>query len=144
MILPLEQQYASPELCKRLVELGAPTGTSRAYRRSKNYATDPGPWEITYRSGLSWGDTIISDLAGIGRECWPAYSVAELGELLRRKEFQTMPTPWDNGEWKGWQWHEEERGLAFGTVETEADARAELLIYLLTNKLLTFEEPHHA
>ena len=78
-----------------------------------------GEWYVNDRSLFDWGS-----------EWYPAYSVAELGELLPEK------VVWHGyGNYSG-KWH-----LKFGDFEaiseTEADTKALMLIYLIENKLIT-------
>ena len=63
-------------------------------------------------------------------QTFSAFTVAELGEMLPKN----MQFPIPQREGKGWCWRSEE-GNHF--VDTEADARAKMLVYLLENGLLT-------
>lgn len=130
MILPIKQQFASPELCKRLVELGAPAETACRWIIEGDGIT---PYVAI------WDGMVEQWAEGAGYELVPAYSVAELGELLRRRE-QSMPD-WYYGVGRRWGVERDKRDdgdvLFF---DTEADARAGLLIHFLETGQLTFEE----
>lgn len=65
-----------------------------------------------------------------------AFTVAELGEMLKRKKYMLIPVTVE-GEWQG---ADIVNGsyLPLGRMDevTEADARAKMLIYLIENKLI--------
>lgn len=124
MILQHELGFANPDLCRRLWELGVSTETVHVWNREND---DP--------LHLGWSkDNVAGEFGelndGIQYSMYPAYSVAELGELLRARtkhcEAPFSEWPWDDGgiymcpEWTG-----------YATALTEADARAILLLHLL-------------
>lgn len=146
--MQLENQVVSLELAKRLKELGVK-------QESLFYWTsfEPG----SYILAVHIGTTLFSSLLGLslgnrdGEYDISAFTVAELGEMLP----SSMRFPFANGRlraikqhlhiFKGW----DDKGwfinyTAAGTrrletikADTEADARAKMLIYLLENKLIT-------
>jgi hypothetical protein len=87
-------------------------------------------------ANLTWGsDCTISTLPSISEHHISAFTVAELGEMLKegmersfysQKDGWTIEyTPIDTPLLRMWG------------CETEADARAKMLIYLIENKLIT-------
>lgn len=128
MILPLEKQVCSLDLARRLKELGAPQ-ESLFY----HYFNAGKPTGVIVQGYENASDDFRSS------KLVAAYTVAELGELLPTNTwaFLIEKTP-----------REEVRLLMLGGqkldfplhnvfAETEADARAKLLIYLLEQKLIT-------
>lgn len=70
---------------------------------------------------------------------YPAYTVAELGETMKGNPF------WDvefyQATWWGYTWLKNDKGERAGvgtkeSFDTEANARAKMLIYLIENKLI--------
>jgi len=117
--MQIELQVCSLDLAKRLKELGV--------RQESLFWWDTRTDGLVMRGDLQETEDVIhSDFA-----C--AFTVAELGEMLpqevKSRWFSSMKTP------HGWS-------AAYGLHDsshdnnTEADARANLLIYLLENKLL--------
>lgn len=121
--MKLEQQVVSLELAQKLKELGV---KQESYFMWNNF--DREEWLIDLESKLREMSltprvgAIIGDFAS-------AFTVAELGEMLPKNV--QFPTPQREG--KGWCWRNEE-GNHF--VDTEADARAKMLVYLLENGLI--------
>lgn len=129
MILPIEQQFAAPELCKRLMELGAPRDSAMLWLRwidGRGKIVNGQNWELTENDNdwpgtpmplLHIGDDVVEELV-------PAFSVAELGVLLRgyaAPEFNFGKAGfglWDKGE-----------DLYPTPGRTEADARILLVIH---------------
>lgn len=123
--MKLEQQVCSLELAKKLKELGVKQESLFYWYSLIN------SWRIDNKKSNE------SDIS--------AFTVAELGEMLPSQikymgyvyEF-VMTKNWTK---KGWYANYEKlenkvRGMIEG-VDTEADARAKMLIYLLENKLIT-------
>lgn len=129
--MKLELQVVSLKLSKHLKELGVKQESLFWWQ---NYRAINAPWELN--------DKCDSDMPD-GFQC-SAFTVAELGEMLPARislkndrftvEFQTIkfPNKWVSGYWMveglTWQFAKE--------ADTEANARAEVLIYLLENKLI--------
>lgn len=140
--MKLEQQVTSLEISKKLKELGV---------KQESY--------FWHRVDLHGGENkiFIQPTDEISRKCtsseetypalyknYAAFTVAELGEMLpdhihlEAKELKQVLfiAKKDDGKWMvGYSDYETE-----GTppiLDTEADARAKMLIYLLENKLLT-------
>lgn len=120
--MKLENQVVSLELAKKLKELGVKQESLFKY-----IATFPsGEYRISDRyteTDLSYGADVIS-----------AFTVAELGEILpegfRIEKFK------DNY----WCFDKKRRNRMHWEIsETEADARAKCLIYLIENKLINLK-----
>lgn len=128
--MKLEQQVVSLPLAKRLKELGV---------KQESYFV----W-----ADDSTGDRIFMQLAWLAfleseeehakeYECFAAFTVAELGEMLPQyigdglsiSGYLQMSKNSDG-------WHVRYHAMHVFNTETEADARAKMLIYLLENNLL--------
>lgn len=140
----LEDQVCSLELAKLLKELGV--------KQESEYT-----WEHNPQKNLTRLKT--SGVRGCGRcgavingipspnlttERYSAFSVAELGEMLKpvvknRDDFNLDLPYWYDAYGKPmWQWEAGRNKDDYSDcADTEADARAKMLIYLLENKLLT-------
>jgi hypothetical protein len=113
--MKLEDQVCSLELAKKLKELGVKQESL---------------W--VYVTGAEQGDKPLIVLAGWFEETpiVPAFTVAELGERIMTSE--DLDLPWyGNGVWF---WSALGKD---GNENTEADARAKMLIYLLEYRLIT-------
>lgn len=122
--MKLEQQIVSLELAQKLKELGVKQ-ESYFYHHFSEFGS----------SVILEGEEHLSiiDDTGHRREFVgyvSAFTVAELGELLPKNV--SFPIP--QRENKGWLWRNE-NGNNF--TDTEANARALLLIHLLENKFIT-------
>jgi len=133
--MTLEDQVASLELATCLKELGMKQESYfKWFCTNKKYAHLAHDW-----SDIS--KTLFEEI----RTDFPAFTVAELGEMLRETYYSKWETSWDSigDNWRG--------SLNTGTTndgqlihhwvdaDTEADARAKMLIYLFENNLL----PHY-
>lgn len=129
--MELSTQVCSLDLAKRLRELGA-------YKLSKSL------WVWEFADGVP---SNLNAAAGSGSNVY-AYSVAELGEIIRRATSTAfdygivMYDSADNGH-RAWlaSVHDDEYPWTFPDESTfietsEADARAKMFIYLLENELL--------
>ena len=129
--MELEKQVCSLELAKRLKELGV---EQESYFVWCEYPPASPPWTMKY--GVArLGDS--DDYAyGHHRTIWSAFTVAELGEMLKRKDNILMPVT-ISGKWCGPDLVNRCQ-MTFGLTGTmtEADARAKMLIYLLENHLI--------
>jgi len=130
--MKLEDQVVSLELAKKLKELGVK-------QESLFYWNTRHIWVSYYKhikkAPVDFGDEIIS-----------AYTVAELGEMLpsdvtvietdEKCHFLAIETT-GYGKLKKWYLSYGDRQYLEHEADTEADARASMLIYLLENKLIT-------
>lgn len=117
LALRLEQQCVSLELAKRLKELGV---------KQESYFY----WEDDLDGGyLLVGDKVNGDYA--------AFTVAELGEMLPKLMISQY---WNNGFWYCYPDDTEGVEQMQNKSDTEADARAKCLIYLLENNLIPKKE----
>ena len=129
--MKLEQQVCSLELAKRLQELGIK-------QDSLFWWLDGERPELRY----------LYNFTGQEKKKYSAYNVAELGEILpdnyfTRKHFGSGTKRWH---WQVYHGYEETSvngeliASDMYTSDTEADARAKMLVYLLENNLLTTYE----
>lgn len=127
-MMPLEKQVCSLELSKKLKELGV---------KKESY------WYWLEQMGrvfaLADKYEIERQWKASSREIYSAFTVAELGEMMAgefigacaleiKKEWWVSGGEWEPGV-PGRYKHLE-------TADTEADARAKMLIYLIENKLV--------
>lgn len=143
--MKLEQQVASLELCKKLKELGVKQESLFYYCNCGEINQNRYTSSVCgcRTGGLSTSDMILAT---------SAFTVAELGEMLPDE----IDTPEEKDKyWGGGSYFyvQIKSGLGYGRYgtevvpdslwieikenDTEADARAKMLIYLLENKLLT-------
>lgn len=118
----LEQQVCSLELAKKLKELGVKQESLFTWSREEPTV----PYRLVYGVAQPW-QTADEEHA------YSAFTVAELGEMLPSSIHHGNLQLWKTR--KGWT-------MAYYphhkmTADTEADARAKMLVYLLENKLLT-------
>jgi hypothetical protein len=118
-MLPLEKQVVSLELSKKLKELGVPQESLHYHARPKHVST----WVI-YSKEQTEGKEL---------ELCSAFTVAGLGEILRKIDFDSLKMKYT----KEWENLIEEIKLWKKSTVLEADARAKILIYLLENKLIS-------
>jgi|TARA_R100001530_G_scaffold135693_1_gene113566 hypothetical protein len=113
--MKLEDQVVSLELAKKLKEL-------KVKQESLWYH---------YRIGDKWGIKLTKPtIENEHSEFYSAFTVSELGEILPETNWQTYR------EKKGWIITDHQINLPTQKADTEADARAKMLIYLLENKLI--------
>jgi hypothetical protein len=134
-MIPLEKQVCNLALAKRLKELGVKQES--LFYWVKEVATKGENYHAVYLYGVS--DT---KRRFINIQC-SAFTVAELGEMLLQINWQHYE-PYLNKE--GWQWffqvkwgrsnawHKKYHGEP---ANTEADARAKMLIYLVEQNRVT-------
>lgn len=130
MILPLEQQVVSLESANRLKELGCEQfGTIFA-------------WAEVNQGGKEWRYEIVPNDFQADVEFIAAYTVAELGELIgNHLSFTTLKTvPLVKNQPIKYRLYINEKKLSGIPIDqfdadTEADARALLLIHLISNGL---------
>src|SRR5258708_7616892 len=123
--MKLEQQVCSLDLAKRLTELGVQQESLFMWEEGGNRpGTTPYTQIIPSKSPA---------IPGGGDSPWnyyAAFTVAELGEML--------PTLCRSEKWNGTgEWNVHLKPHAHTKAETEADARAKMLCYLLENNLIT-------
>ena len=123
--MKLKQQVTSLELSKKLKELGVEQNSYFA-------------WVLNNCDANIWDETMWESYDGPNKPeilaC--AFTVAELGEMLPlEKCFIDI----QGNEEDSWYFHvKDDRGFQMFVedAETEANARAKMLIYLLENKLI--------
>lgn len=122
--MTLEQQVVSLPLAKRLKELGVKQESVFYWSLTK------GHYMLRYMGkatkGIEYARFRVSGIS--------AFTVAELGVLLRSTVWVIVSRPIYN-QWGAYapmceEWKEH-------YADTEADARAKMLIYLIENKLIT-------
>lgn len=118
--MPLKQQVCSLELSKKLKEQGVKQESIFWW---VNYSSIKEDWDLKYSK-----KRLASDFVS-------AFTVAELGEMLPEYGCETMKV--GKSRWRVtfpcelW-----EDNQALFEADTEADARAKCLVYLLENKLI--------
>jgi len=144
----IEDQVCTLEQSKRLKELGSKQHSLFAYwiknhnklsRLKIAEYTD----NIFYSIHAEEGND-FNAIMGRVDEFACAYTVAELGEMLKdwnnshQHNDNLMPRYYNDGilDW----WHCDEFQTNLATTHTEAQARAAMLIYLLENKLITWNQ----
>ena len=142
-MMKLEQQVVSLELAKKLKELGV-------RQESCFYWSIPSPDKaedektriilqkdcevMLCHKQSEWGEFF---------ESVSAFTVAELGEMLPllTKCWKGEPSDGNEGDWicefMDFDKYGFAKGMKVTTADTEADARAKMLIYLIENNLLT-------
>jgi hypothetical protein len=138
--MKLEQQVVSLELSKRLRELGVKQDSVCYWREFQLNGEFDNQilWDVD--TELSYRSTISNVLQSVA-----AFTVAELGEMLPN-EVEINETSYWLGIHRGLRdvWiigyrENGTNGLSFpNEAETEADARAKMLVYLLERGLITF------
>ena len=92
---------------------------------------------MVFAAGLAFGAALVTPqtvLADEGGKHWhAAFTVAELGEMLWDRE---LPF-YNDGQWTNPGFYDLPTGRQRIVADTEADARGEMLIYLLENRLIT-------
>lgn len=128
--MTLESQVVSLELAKRLKELGVKQESLFYWRGvSNNTAPEPENWYYSWRV-VDNLETVPSHSNNARLRQYSAHTVAELGEMLKGEAM-----PFWNERLQKWE-YELVKG-AWISCDTEADARAKVLIYLIENKLIT-------
>ena len=133
--MTFEKQVCSLELAKKLKELGVKQESYFVWKQLSNQSEK---WRV------SLSDIHVKDYHG---ELISAFTVAELGEMLPHhihlegKNYQIEI--WSGSDVKdvrfwsiGYNNYGNKSEFVFG-ANTESDARAKMLIYLLENKLIT-------
>ena len=125
--MKIENQVVTIEQAKKLKELGV--------------TAEPLFWYVIDIDPITPLDIIQKWQHSNFDQCekYPAYTVAELGVMMPSETF-TQRTGSEDSEYDNWEWVDDGNGNANGLYETEAAARASMLIYLLENHLTTPEE----
>lgn len=126
--MKLENQVCTLEQAKRLFTL---LGLNESLL---NYVSENDKsYEIVVCNGYSWSD--FPAYSGYKYK-YPAFTVAELGLVLPFGEYDTAQ--WDYG----WRIYTDGGDGAMGDVyfNTEAEARAAMLIFLLENNIISPDE----
>ena len=142
--MKLEEQVCNLELSKKLYELNFMSSTLFSWIESSEF----NGFEIKLTNPISTNNKI-----------YPAYTVAELGKILPREIKHDLndwsggyyilfaySTPIDERESEPSVWYEDndlhdENMILHGTSgKTEADARAQMLIWLIENGKILIEE----
>jgi hypothetical protein len=120
----IEQQTTSLELSKKLKELDVKGESLFVWQQ-----TTEGRWYVNDSKLFDWGS-----------ECYPAFTVAELGEILPEKlNKEPLPhllTIMRFGQWEVSYRRNPADFIAFESDKTLANTLAKMLIYLLEKKLL--------
>ena len=149
--MKLESQASSLELSKRLRDLGVKQESLYQWRRVKPY------WEQDSEPAKNWSLSPSGVRENLGRseEEIAAFTVAELGPLLpkgivpKKLEVYELRITWANGKCVicyGSYFNvktglrEEEAVWHWEHSDTEADARASMLCYLIEQKIVIVDE----
>lgn len=117
--MKLTDQVPSRELCEQLNKLG--------------YPQEGLFWHA--KRGNQWTIDVTKELTLMACKIIFAPTVSEMGEWIYKMPQQTFPARWHSGLWC----YHDHNGEMLGSEETEANARAQLLIYL--DKLIDFSKP---
>jgi hypothetical protein len=134
--MELEKQVCSLKLARRLKTLHVKQSSLYVWWYTEAMATD-----VKYFPDQDWDKREWSlrprtaSMKDSGRDV-AAFTVAELGEKLKETN-NNNPMPY----WNGSQWEARINDLGlhghhYMSADTEADARAKMLIYLLEHKLV--------
>ncbi len=136
--MKLENQVASLDLAKRLKELGVKQ-ESLFYHWATAIEQDGLAWWNVSEKEPRKGKPVRAYLDSVGRpSVLSAFTVAELGEMLPDKVGEKKIFNWKgilDGKTDWYAGVMNER--AWVEANTEANARAKMLIYLLENKLIS-------
>ena len=128
--MKIEEQVVSIELAKEMKKLGAP---------QDSYFTwcEYGEYESEYLAPLSAAEISYKDNYFIVVRVCAAFTVAEIGEMLPRGHWESGAVALDTLFFCSWEedWerpNEETSIVKYG--KTEADARAEMWLYLKKEK----------
>lgn len=123
--MKLENQVVSLDLAKRLKELGVPQDSIFKWILPGSH----NPPLVKYKYDSDYYTLSEAD----------AFTVAELGEMLPRNvqgEPLQICRSFSDGWFVGYGNHMDLNGWHVESADTEVDARAKMLIYLLENKLI--------
>lgn len=120
--MKLENQVVSLELSRKLKELGVKQESLFYWHPRLDGANRPYIVPASHRNGTSPNKDFI-----------PAFTVAELGEMLPA---DIKSYKYEDGRWSCDGSRKYDTNSAWIQADTEADARAKVLIYLIENKLV--------
>lgn len=123
MILPIEQQYTSLEISKRLKELGVRQDLEKGWIFDELNQK----WEMNNK--LVFDRLYEIKVKTRPKECFAAYSVAEIGELMQRNSHH-FPMCCETNKWC---WSDGDKSIE---ASTEADCRGLLLIHLIEKRII--------
>ncbi len=121
--MELSQQVVSLELAKKLKELGVKQESYFWWNRLSDYPDSTPDWRLSSFKSVE-----------VARELCSAFTVAELGEMLKLGMEQSLFM--NMGKWYCSYHSKSPAKKNEMDGNTEADARAKMLIYLLENKLI--------
>lgn len=134
----LEQQVLRLELAKKLKELGVKQESIFVWQNQKDWHTKKltNKWKVL--SVNKYDNTSAGQELGYSRYV-SAFTVAEIGEILPREANVNGMCDWWSQKNKDGSWSAQYRYNinTKQTADTEVDARAKMLIYLLENKVIT-------
>lgn len=137
--MPLENQVISLDLAKELAEVMKKKGVTPPHSLYAYYFGNGGEWQTIVETYIYEDE----DADFVQAKLLPAYTVAELGEMLPSHAYSIKEKEkWVCG-WWGETTEEQilrENRATIGRneeAETETDARCKMLIYLLKNNLMT-------
>jgi len=132
----IKDQVCSLESAKRLYDLGIKQDSLFYWMHNK---ANVQPDEVQfYKNTASWKSRGKVESSGV-IEYISAFTVAELGEMLPEMIDKLQILTWKKT-WRGsMTYFCEHRDTVF-SADTEAEARAKMLIYLLENKLVAVEQ----
>lgn len=119
--MKLENQVVSLDLAKNLKELGV---KQESYFSWAEYTDEDGHQVVG----------IVTNPGTYSADYYSAFTVAELGEMLPTKNENWQTSKAYNDKWFIVDYKNSIKPMY---ADTEADARAKMLIYLLENKLIT-------
>jgi uncharacterized protein YaeQ len=122
--MTLEQQTVSLPIAQKLKELGV---------KQESLCC----WYTGTKPATLWREDALevqSQFFNLEKYTYAAFTVAELGELLTKANYNWQTAKFKNGRWFIADYVAE---LPNAEADTEADARGKMLVYLLENKLIT-------
>lgn len=133
--MKLEEQVCSLELARKLKTLGVKQEalyewTQTYTRKTGEYLRDSKPYLAKTPKG------------SVGTQDFAAFTVAELGEMLPplveiNDDTYGLVIDWDNRRGRMLRYERSDGSNFTQEGDTEADARAKMLIYLLDNRLIS-------
>lgn len=144
--MKLEHQCCTVEQAKRLKELGVAQNSYFCYAHTVkkvhwSFNGETTEWEPEYNEIPILAETSSAQFDGLPQYC--AFTVAELGEAIKLHglytSINTVSLGWAVHHVNGYTDFDFPRGDS-NSRETEAEARADILIHLLENKLISAEE----
>lgn len=136
--MKLESQVSSLDLSKKLKKLGVVQGSAFYWIPRYEMFFGRKPKDLK-PIGFEIKAAQLSKYFGAESDKAAAFTVAELGEMFGEHVFSEyehdLSLPWKCTFDEGWM-----KPKRFEYSDTEADARAKMLVYLLENKIITVEE----